>query len=169
MLMWPIWSLDSKIKLNNGINVFFACCYNFMKINVKVLEFGMVKTGCGQSYDETLKLTVSEAWADGINWFFACWCRFTKIKSWSIFFCLSIVKNGCGQSYCFFFACWYNFKKAKSWYNDFWLGLVKDGSGLLVHSAASRCILVPFECYGCQKKNRQKIYNTFSIYISRKN
>ena len=64
MLIWPIWPLDSKIKLTAGVNLFFACCYNFMKINLKVLGVGMVKNGCGQSSEETLKLTVSE---DGIN------------------------------------------------------------------------------------------------------
>ena len=83
MLTWPIWSLDSKIKLTNGINLFHACWYNFMKINLKVLGFGMAKNGCGQSCDGTLKLAVSEEWMDRINWFSACWYRFTKIKSWS--------------------------------------------------------------------------------------
>ena len=87
MLIWPIWSLDSKIEWTNGINLFFACWCNFMKINLKVLGVGMVKTGCGQSCDGTLKLTVSEEWTDGINWFFVCWYRFTKIKRLSkIFF-----------------------------------------------------------------------------------
>ena len=98
MLIWPIWSLDSKTELNSGINLFFAYWYNFMKINLKVLGVGMVKNGCGQSCDGTLKLTVSEEWTDGINWFFACWYRFTKIKSSSKFFWVGIVKNGCGQS-----------------------------------------------------------------------
>ena len=98
MLIWPIWSLDSKLKLTNGINVLFACWYNFMKINLKVLGVGMVKNGCGQSYDGTLKLTVSEEWTDGINWVFACWYRFLKIKRWSNFFWVGVVKNGCGQS-----------------------------------------------------------------------
>ena len=37
-----------------------------MKINLKVLEVGMVKTVCGQSCYGTL-LTVSEEWTDGIN------------------------------------------------------------------------------------------------------
>ena len=92
MLIWPIWSLDSKIELTNGINLFFAYWYNFMKINLKVLGVGMVKNGCGQSCDGTLKLTVSEEWADGISWFLACWYRFTFI------FWIVIVKNGCGQS-----------------------------------------------------------------------
>ena len=98
MLIWPIWSLDSKIELTNGINLFFACWYNFMKINLKVLGVGMVINRCGQSCDGTLKLTVSEEWTDGINWFFACWYRFTKIKSWSKIFWVGIVKSGCGQS-----------------------------------------------------------------------
>ena len=42
-----------------------------MKINLKVLGIGMVKNGCDQSCNVTLKLTVSEEWTDGINWFFA--------------------------------------------------------------------------------------------------
>ena len=29
---------------------------------------GMVQSGCGQSGDGTLKLTVSAEWIDGINW-----------------------------------------------------------------------------------------------------
>ena len=94
MLIWPIWLLDSKIELTNGINLFFACWYNFMKINLKVLGVGMVKNGCGQSCYGTLKLTVSEEWTDGINWFFACWYRFTKIKSWS-----KISLGGYGQKW----------------------------------------------------------------------
>ena len=97
MLIWPIWSLDSKIELTNGINLFFAYWYNFMKINLKVLGVGMVKNGCGQSCDGTLKLTVSEEWTDGINWFFACWYRFTKSKRWSKSFLVSTVKNGFDQ------------------------------------------------------------------------
>ena len=152
MLIWPIWLLESKIELANGINLFFAYWYNFMKIIVKVLGFGMVKNGFGQSCYGTLKLTVSEEWTDGINWFFCMLIhRFTKIKSWSKFFWVGIVKNGCGQSghetlklavsSILDFACWYKFRKAKSWFNDFWVGLVKDGIGLLVHetlkSAAS--------------------------------
>ena len=67
MLIWPIWSLDSKIELTNGINLFFAYWYNFMKINLKVLEFDMVKNRCGQSCYETLKLTAFEDWTDRIN------------------------------------------------------------------------------------------------------
>ena len=58
----------------------------------------MVKNGCGQSGDGTLKLTVSEEWTDRINWFFACWYRLRKIKSWSRKFCVGMVKNGCDQS-----------------------------------------------------------------------
>ena len=96
MLIWPFWSLDSKIELTNGINLFFA--YWFMKISMKVLGVGMVENRCGQSCDGILKLTISEEWTDGINWFFACWYRFRKIKSWSKNFWVGIVKNGCGQS-----------------------------------------------------------------------
>ena len=56
-----------------------------------------------------------------------------------------------------FFACWYKFRKTKSWFNDFWVGLVKDGRGPLVQSAASRCILVLFEQYWCQKNAPKKL------------
>ena len=98
MLIWPMWLLDSKLELTNGINLFSAYWYSFMKINVKVLVVGMVKNGCDQSCDGTLKLLVSEEWTDGVNWFFACWYRFRKIKSWSKIFWVGIVKNGCGQS-----------------------------------------------------------------------
>ena len=59
MLIWPIWLLDSKIELTNGINLFFAYWYNFMKINLKVLGVGMVKNGYDQSGHKTLKLDVS--------------------------------------------------------------------------------------------------------------
>ena len=54
-----------------------------------------------------------------------------------------------------FFGWWYKFRKAKSWYSAFWVSLVKDGSGRLVHSAASKCILAPFERYERQKKCAQ--------------
>ena len=98
MLIWPVWSLDSKIEWTNEINLFFACWCNFMKINLKVLGVGMVKNGYGQSCDGILKLIVSEEWTDGMNWFLACWSRFTKIKSLSILFWIGWVKIGCGQS-----------------------------------------------------------------------
>ena len=98
MLIWPMWLLDTKIKSTIGINLFFVCWYNFMKINLQGLRIGIVKNGCGQSCDRTLKLTVSEEWTDRINWFFAYWYRLTKIKSWLNYFWVGIVKNGCGQS-----------------------------------------------------------------------
>ena len=56
------------------------------------------QNGCGQSDDRTLKLTVSENWADRINWFFACSYRFTKNKGWTKRFWVSMFKNGCGHS-----------------------------------------------------------------------
>ena len=65
---------------------FFACCYNFMKINLKVLGLGMVKTGCDQSCDGTLKLTVSEEWTDGINWFLHVDTDSQKLKADQTFF-----------------------------------------------------------------------------------
>ena len=88
---------------------------------------------------------------------------------------MGIVKNRCDQSgygtlklaVCsiLVLAYWYKFRKAKSWYNDFWVGLLKDGSGLVVHSAASRCILVPFERYGRPKKCAQIISCDIFPYI----
>ena len=117
----------------------------------KVLGVGMVKNGCGQSSNGTLKLTVSEEWTDGINWFFACWYRFTKIKSWSKIFWVGIVENRYGQPgqrtlswlslVYWFFKCWYKFRKAKSWFNNFWVALVNDGSALLVHETLKSAVL----------------------------
>ena len=66
--------------------------------DVENLGVGVVKNGCGQSCDETLKLTLSEEWTNGINWFLACSCRFTTVKSWSKIYWVGIVKNGCAQS-----------------------------------------------------------------------
>ena len=56
----------------------------------------MVKNGCGQYGHETLKLTLSQKWADGINWFFACCYIFRKAKSWFNNFWVDVVKNGSG-------------------------------------------------------------------------
>ena len=58
----------------------------------------MVKNECSQSGRWTLKLTVSEEWADGINWFFACWYKFMQIKRCLKIFGVDMVKNRCGQS-----------------------------------------------------------------------
>ena len=69
-MIWPVWSLDSKIELTGGINLFFAYWYSFMKINLEVLGVGMVKNECDQSCYQTLKLTVSEEWTDEIKRFF---------------------------------------------------------------------------------------------------
>ena len=38
----------------------------------------MVKNGCGQSGEGTLKLVVFEEWTVEINWFYTCWYRFTN-------------------------------------------------------------------------------------------
>lgn len=59
---------------------------------------GMVKNGCDHFYHGTLKLIVSQEWADGVNLFFACWYNFTQIKRWLRIFGMSMVKNGLGQS-----------------------------------------------------------------------
>ena len=74
--------------------------------------------------------------------------------------------NWLSLAYCFF-TCWYKFRKAKSWFTDFWVDLVKDHSGLLVHSATSRYVLVPFERYGHQKKKKmpKKFLLILFLYI----
>ena len=66
--------------------------------DVENLGVGVVKNGCGQSCDGTLKLTFSEEWTNEMNWFFACWCRFITVKSWLKIYWVGMVKNGCGQS-----------------------------------------------------------------------
>ena len=103
--VWPIWSLDSKLECISRINRWYDlifCMQTQIHTNWKVIgNFGgvmMVKNGCGQSGDRTLKLTVSEKWTDGINWFFAWWYRFTKIKSRSKVFSVGMVKNRYEQS-----------------------------------------------------------------------
>ena len=146
-----IWSLDSKVYCIWRINWFLACWYKFMQIKrkLKILGVRMVKNGCGQSCDGTLKLALCEEWMNGINWIFACWCRFITIKSWPKNYWVGIVKNGCDQSahgnlkltvsrnwideITWSFAFWYKCRKAESWFNDLWVGLVKNSSGFLVH------------------------------------
>ena len=98
MLIWAIWSLDSKIESTNGINLFFAYWYSFMKINLKVLGGWDVQKWVWPVMLWDFKIGCIWEWTDGINWFFSCWYRFTKIKSWSKNFWEDIVKNGCGQS-----------------------------------------------------------------------
>ena len=58
----------------------------------------MVRSGCGQSGDRILKLTVSEEWTDETNWFFTCWYMITKLKVTQKILGLPFVKNGCNQS-----------------------------------------------------------------------
>ena len=67
MLIGPVWLLDSKIEVTNEMNLFFASWYNFMEIKLKVSGVGKVENGYGKSWDETLKLTVSEESTDEIN------------------------------------------------------------------------------------------------------
>ena len=56
----------------------------------------MLKNGCGQSVQGTLKLAVSQEWIDGMKWFFACLCKFRKAKCLFIDFWVGMVKNGHG-------------------------------------------------------------------------
>ena len=90
-----LWNLKLIVseEWTHGINNFFACWfwYKFIQIKscLKIFRVGMVKNGCGQSGDGTVKLTVSKEWTDGIN-HFIYWYWFRKIKSWSKF----LVVNG---------------------------------------------------------------------------
>ena len=86
-------------ELIDGINWFFACCYDFIQIKRWLKSFGvsMVKNGCDQYGDGTLKLTVSEEWTDGI-WFFASWYIIAKLKADQNFCGWAFVKNESGQS-----------------------------------------------------------------------
>ena len=78
-----------------------------MQVNrLKILGVGMVKNGCGQSYDGTL-FSLSEEWTNGRNWFFAWWYRSIEVTLIKNLF----VKNGCGQSGHAFYEA-----KAKSYY-----------------------------------------------------
>ena len=48
---------------------------------LKILGIGMVRNGCGQSGDGTLKLTVSEEWADRITDFLYVYTDLQKLKA----------------------------------------------------------------------------------------
>ena len=52
-----------------------------LKINQKLFGVVVVKIGCSQFGQRTLKLTVSEESADELNRFFSCCYRFRKAKS----------------------------------------------------------------------------------------
>ena len=93
-----LWTIKFNVSLR--INWFFGCRYKFMQIKrmLKILEVVLVKNGSGQSCDKTLKLILSEEWANRTNLFFACWCRFITIKSWSKIYWVGMVKNEWGQS-----------------------------------------------------------------------
>ena len=67
-----------------------------LKADQKFFGVGMVKNECGQSGHRTLKLAVSQKWADEIKLFFACWHKFKKAKSWFNGFWVGRVKNGHG-------------------------------------------------------------------------
>ena len=56
------------------------------------------KNVLSQSDCRIFKSTISPEQVDETASFFACWHKFTKIRSWSKFFWLGMVKNWCGQS-----------------------------------------------------------------------
>ena len=123
-------------------------CSCKLKDDWKFFRVCLVRNGCGQSSDGTIKLTVSEGWADEINCFFACWYVITKIKIWLKIFWLGMVKSQkwvwpawsweskivsqkWAHGISWFFAWWYKFRKTKCWFNNFWVGVVKNGHGIL--------------------------------------
>ena len=65
-----------------------------LKADQKFFGWAFVKNGWGQSGHRTLKLTVSQKWADGIKGFFSFRYEFRKAKSWFNDFCVGVVKNG---------------------------------------------------------------------------
>ena len=82
----------------DGINWFSACWYKFtqIKILLDIFELGMVKNGCSQSVDGTLKLTVFEEWTDRITDFMQVDTDSQKLKADQGFFWVGMVKNGSG-------------------------------------------------------------------------
>ena len=78
-------------------------CYMLVQIHtnwnfLEIFEVTMVKNEFGQFADGTLKMGVSEEWADNNRFFIllsflACWYRSIKIKSWSKVFWVGMVKN----------------------------------------------------------------------------
>ena len=67
----------------NEITWYFACWNKFTKNKrgSKTSWIGKVKNGCGQSGHGSLKLPVSQGWADGMRWFFAWSYKFRKVAS----------------------------------------------------------------------------------------
>ena len=47
------------------------------KVDRKLFGKAWSKNGCGESGQETLDLTVSQEWIDGINWFF---CMLVQVQ-----------------------------------------------------------------------------------------
>ena len=75
----PVWA--KMFSANQIAGFSYQSC--FQKKSMKYPDFlhvdanshfwvGMVRNGCGQSGQETLKLTTSQEWIDGMNWFFVC-------------------------------------------------------------------------------------------------
>ena len=58
-----------------------------LKFALKFLGVGMVKNGCGQSGNGTLKLTVSKEWTDGVTHFLYIDTDSQKLKADQKFFC----------------------------------------------------------------------------------
>ena len=163
---WPIWSWTLNLTVSqdwvDGINWFFAVWYKFMQIKWKFENFW---DGHGQKWVWPVWWCDYKSWlyfrcfesTDVINWFFAYWYRFTKMKSWSKFFCLCMVKYGCdhgtghetlkltvSQKWTdginWFFACWYKFRKAICWFNKFCIVMVKNGHDHLVQETLKSAV-----------------------------
>ena len=57
-----------------------------LKADQKVFRWALVKNGCGQPGNGTLKLTVSQKWTDGIKLFFSSWYNKRRLKVVSMIF-----------------------------------------------------------------------------------
>ena len=128
-----IWEMSQKwgfLNLNKNFVVNIHWIYSIMKIYI--ISFVHAQFQFSQSDCKIFKSAISPEQMDETVSYFECWCKFSKIKSWSIFLWLVMIKNECGQSGLWtliltlsqegtdgrinsFFACWYKLTQIKKW------------------------------------------------------
>ena len=122
-------NFDEKFMKNLVINLYRI--FSIMKIYIIYVSY---------FYCLYCLLNVQRSWWNRL--IFCMLYEFLKIKSWSKYFSVSLVKNRCGQFdhwslklslyqewtdvTNYFFACWHKFRNAKCYFNDFWVGMVKN-------------------------------------------
>ena len=122
-------NFDEKFMKNLVINLYRI--FSIMKIYIIYVSY---------FYCLYCLLNVQRSWWNRL--IFCMLYEFLKIKSWSKYFSVSLVKNRCGQFdhwslklslyqewtdvTNYFFACWHKFRNAKCCFNDFWVGMVKN-------------------------------------------